>query len=76
MIAFAVVKGDNFALSMIAGGFFFGAIGWYVAIKFYELSLFPMKNGKYILGKCMYYDNTFFGYKAYDASKNEGVNCT
>ncbi len=51
MIAFAVVKGDNFALSMIAGGFFFGAIGWYVAIKFYELSLFPMKNGKYILGK-------------------------
>lgn len=51
MIAFAVVKGDNFALAMIAGGFSFGAIGWYAAIKFYELSSFPMKNGKYILGK-------------------------
>ena len=51
MLAVAVVKGDNFALAMIAGGFFFGAIGWYVAIKFYEISLFPMKNGKYILGK-------------------------
>lgn len=51
MIAFAVIKGDDFTLAMIAGGFFFGAIGWFVAMKFYEISAFPMKNGKYILGK-------------------------
>ena len=51
MIAFAVIKGDDFTLAMITGGFFFGAIGWFVAMKFYEISAFPMKNGKYILGK-------------------------
>ncbi len=51
MTALAVVKGDDFTLAMIAGGFFFGAIGWFVAIKLYELSEFPMKNGRYILGK-------------------------
>ncbi len=51
MIAFAVIKGDDFTLAMITGGFFFGALGWLVAMKFYVLSAFPMKNGKYILGK-------------------------
>ncbi len=51
MIVFAVINADDFALAMIAGGFFFGALGWYVAMKFYELSAFPMKNGRYILGK-------------------------
>ncbi len=51
MIAFAVIKGDDFTLAMIAGGFFFGALGWYVAMKLYVLSAFPMKNGKYIFGK-------------------------
>lgn len=51
MSAFAVIKGDNFALAMIAGGFFFGAVGWLAAMKLYVLSAFPMKNGKYILGK-------------------------
>ncbi len=51
MIALAVIKGDDFTLAMIAGGFFFGAIGWLVAMKLYVLSAFPMKNGKYILGK-------------------------
>ncbi len=51
MIAFAVIKGDDFTLAMVAGGFFFGAVGWLAAMKFYVLSAFPMKNGKYILGK-------------------------
>lgn len=51
MIAFAVIRGDDLTLAMIAGGFFFGAIGWFVAMKLYVLSAFPMKNGKYILGK-------------------------
>ena len=50
MLAFAVIRGDDFTLAMIAGGFFFGAVGWLVAMKFYVLSAFPMKNGKYILG--------------------------
>ena len=51
MIAFAVIKGDDFTLAMIAGGFFFGAVGWFVAMKLYVLSEFPTKNGNYILGK-------------------------
>lgn len=51
MIALAVIKGDDLTLSMITGGFFFGALGWFVAMKLYVLSAFPMKNGKYILGK-------------------------
>ena len=51
MIAFAVIRGDDFTLAMIAGGFFFGAVGWLLAMKFYELSAFSMKNGKYIFGK-------------------------
>ncbi len=51
MIAFAVIRGDDFTLAMIAGGFFFGALGWLVAMKFYALSVFPMKNGKYIFGR-------------------------
>lgn len=51
MIAFAVIKGDDFTLAMISGGFFFGALGWFVAMKFYEISAFPMKNGRYIFGK-------------------------
>ncbi len=51
MISLAVIKGDDFTLAMIAGGFIFGAVGWFVAMKFYELSAFPMKSGKYILGK-------------------------
>ncbi len=51
MIAFAVIRGDDFTLAMIAGGFFFGAAGWLVAMKFYVLSAYPMKNGKYIFGK-------------------------
>ncbi len=51
MIAFAVIKGDDFTLAMTAGGFVFGAIGWLAAMKLYEISAFPMKNGKYIFGK-------------------------
>ncbi len=51
MISFAVIRGDDFTLAMIAGGFFFGAIGWFIAMKLYEISAFSMKNGKYILGK-------------------------
>lgn len=51
MIAFAVIRGDDLTLAMVAGGFFFGAVGWFVAMKLYEISAFPMKNGKYILGK-------------------------
>lgn len=51
MILMSVIKGDDFTLAMISGGFFFGAIGWLAAMKFYEISAFPMKNGRYILGK-------------------------
>lgn len=51
MIAMTVIKGDDFSLTMIAGGFFFGAVGWLIAMRLYVLSAFPLRNGKYIFGK-------------------------
>ena len=51
MLAMAVIRGDDLALAMIAGGFFFGGVGWLVAMKFYVLSVFPLKNGKYLFGR-------------------------
>ncbi len=50
MTGLCVINGDDFSLAMIAGGFFFGAVGWLIAMKLYEISAFPMKNGKYIFG--------------------------
>lgn len=51
MMAMAVIRNDSFALLMMTFGFFFGAIGWAVAIKCFDITIFPMKNGKYLFGK-------------------------
>ncbi len=51
MIAMATVKGDGLMLSMICGGFLGGGIGWLIALRFYEISVFPMKNGKYMFDR-------------------------
>ena len=51
MIAMATVKGDGLMLSMISGGFVGGGVGWVVAMRFYEISVFPMKNGKYMFDR-------------------------
>lgn len=62
MTAMAVIRNDNFTLAMIAGGFFFGAFGWLLAMKFYVLAVFPLKNGKYIFGK-LFHKNLIDGWK-------------
>ncbi len=51
LIATAIIKSDSLMLSMICGGFIGGGIGWVVAMKFYEISVFPMKNGKYLFDR-------------------------
>lgn len=60
--AMAVIRNDDFTLAMICGGFFFGAIGWLVAMKLYVLSVFPLKNGKYIFEK-LFHKNLIDGWK-------------
>lgn len=51
MLGIGVVKNDNLLVSLISGGFAFGFVGWLVAMKLYELSVYPMKNGKYLFGE-------------------------
>lgn len=62
MLAMAVIRGDDFALVMMSFGFFFGAVGWLVAMKMYVLSVFPLKNGKYLFGK-LYHKGLIDGWK-------------
>ncbi len=51
MLGIGIVKNDNLLTSLISAGFAFGFVGWLVAIKLYDLSVYPMKNGKYIFGE-------------------------
>lgn len=46
----AAVRGDMLTLALSSAGFISGAIGWLVAMKFFELSIFPMKNSKWLFG--------------------------
>ena len=47
----AAINGDAFTLVMTAISAIGGAIGWFVAILFYYVSEYPLKNGKYLFGK-------------------------
>ena len=47
----AAINGDAFTLVMTAVSAIGGAIGWFVAILFYYISEYPLKNGKYLFGK-------------------------
>ena len=51
LMALGIVRNDSLMLSMIWGGFLGGGLGWLVAMKFYEASVFPMSNGKYIFDR-------------------------
>ena len=62
LIVFAAVKGDTFSMVMMAFGFFFGAVGWLVAMKSYVLAVYPLKNGRYLFGK-LYHKNLIDGWK-------------
>ncbi|MCQ2474370.1 MAG: hypothetical protein MJ173_00515 [Clostridia bacterium] len=50
MLGIGIFRNDNLLTSLISGGFAFGFIGWLVAIKFYDLCIHPMKNGRFIFG--------------------------
>ncbi len=62
MMAMAIIKGDDFTLAMMGSGFFFGGLGWLVAMKSYVLAVFPLRNGKYIFGK-LYHNGLVDGWK-------------
>ncbi len=54
MMTLAIIRGDDFTLALMGSGFFFGGLGWLVAMKCYVLTVFPLKNGKYIFGKLLH----------------------
>ncbi len=62
MLLMAVIKGDNFTLALIGSGFFFGGLGWLVAMKCYVMAVFPLKNGKHIFGR-LYHKGLIDGWK-------------
>lgn len=51
MLGMGIFKNDNLLISLISGGFAFGFFGWLIAMKLYVLSVYPMKNGKYLFGE-------------------------
>lgn len=51
LLAMGIIKHDDLLVNFVSLGFVFGFIGWLIAIKFYDLSQHPLKNGKYIFGK-------------------------
>ena len=50
-IAFVLIKGDYFAALFALTGIIGGAVGWIIAIYFYDKVNRPLKSGKYIFGK-------------------------
>ncbi len=62
MMTMAVIRNDSIALLMMAFGFFFGGIGWIVAIKCFDITKQPLKNGKYLFGK-LYTSHLIDGWK-------------
>ena len=51
MLVMTIIRKDGLALLMISFGFIFGAIGWIVAIKCFDVTIKPMKNGRYLFGR-------------------------
>jgi len=62
MLIMSVIKGDYLMLTIMSCGFVFGGIGWVVAMKCYEYSLFPMKNEKILFAR-LYRKGIFDGWK-------------
>lgn len=50
ILTLGVVKHDTLVLALAGGGFLAGVVGWIFAIKFYDLTIYPFKNGKYLFG--------------------------
>jgi len=62
MMLTAIIKNDTLMLTMISSGLVSGGIGWIVAMRAYECSVFQMKNGKYLFNK-LYAKGIFDGWK-------------
>ena len=62
MLIMAVIKTDYLMLTIASCGFVFGAVGWVVAMKCYEYSTFPMKNGAFLFTR-LYRKGVFDGWK-------------
>lgn len=62
MLVLAVIKNDELMLTMLSCGLVAGAAGWTVAMKAYEYSEFPMRNGRYLFDR-LYRKGIFDGWK-------------
>lgn len=62
MMTMAIIRGDDFTLALMGSGFFFGGVGWLVAMKGFVLAALPLKNGKYVFGK-LYHNGLIDGWK-------------
>ncbi len=51
MLVLGTVKHDQLLISLVSAGFASGFIGWLIAIKLYDYTQNPMKNGKYLFDK-------------------------
>lgn len=49
-LLFLLLKNDRFALILCIGGILGGAIGWVIGIYMMKVSMYPLKNGNYLLG--------------------------
>lgn len=62
LIVSAAIKKDVLSIVMMLFGFVFGAIGWCLAIRGYELAALPLRNGRYLLGK-LFHNGIIDGWK-------------
>ncbi len=51
LLVMMAIRRDIFGIIMWAGGALAGAVGWVVAITFYDKEINPLKNGKMLFGK-------------------------
>lgn len=62
MLALAIIRSDELMLTMLSCGIISGALGWIAAMKAYEYSVFPMRNGNFLFNK-LYRKGIFDGWK-------------
>ncbi len=62
MMLVAVIKNDTLMLTMLSCGVVSGGIGWIVAMRAFECTVFQMKNGKYLFNN-LYVKGVLDGWK-------------
>lgn len=51
LLVLMAIRRDIFGILMWIGGALGGSVGWVIAIKFYDMQMHPLKNGKWLFGK-------------------------